>query len=143
MTRHPNREQGDFAEGWVADRDENLEHAAGEASWYDVRRTTTGAKGEVKSTHETIKGAHNDAGNGEFRLWESQHRSLLAADASGVAWYHFVVLDDDGHVVGYARRKPKTVSSLVESVGGWSLAGHDDRDGRQCRLPWSAIDALK
>jgi len=123
----------------VASQSDNLLHAAGEASWYDVRRTTTGAKGEVKSTHESIKGAHNDAGEGEFRLWSDQHESLLASDASGVAWYHFVLLDADNRVVQYCRLKPSTVSQIVERCGGWAPAGHAKRDGCQCRIPHSEI----
>ena len=138
MPRHPNREQGDFAEEWVATRF-NLAHVAGEAEWYDCRRVSTGTKHEVKSTHETISGAHNDAGRGEFRLWADQHRSLLASDASGVAWYDFVLLDAGGSVLAHQRRKPSTVSQVVADNGGWRPAGHEDRDSLQATVPFPDV----
>jgi hypothetical protein len=136
--RSPNRQQGEYAEDWVAAR-HGLAHVPGEASWYDCRNAATGTKHEVKSTHETISGAHNDAGEGEFRLWADQHKSLLASDAAGVAWYDFVLLDGSGNVVDHQKRKPSTVSTLVRENGGWRPAGHADRDGLQCTLPHSVV----
>lgn len=142
MSRHPNRQQGADTEEWVVNRkNANVVHVPGEASWYDLRRITTGAKGEVKSTHEKIEGSHNDGNFGELRLWKDQHRSLLSSDASGVAWYHFVVVDDYGTVIKYRKMKPKTVSKIIRESDEieWRPANHADRDGLQATIPWPEI----
>lgn len=139
MARHPNRRQGEAAEKHVASKG-GLAHCPDEADWYDNRNPRTGTKHEVKSTHEEIEGAHNPDDEGEFRVWSDQHNSLRASDAAGVAWYDFVLLDDDGNVVDHVRRKPSTVSKIVRENGGWKPAGHAERgDAMQCRIPHSEV----
>jgi len=122
--QHPNERQGTFAEEYVANS-YGLEHAPGEADWYDAVHPERGTKYEVKSTHT----------GGRFRLWEGQVRSLVASDGQGTAWIAFVLLDANGNVVDVQRRKPSTVLQLVNDRGGFNRAGHQERDSRQHKLP--------
>lgn len=128
QTQHPNERQGAYGEQWIADRDD-LDHRPNEADWYDCVNPRTGTKHEAKTTDEA------DPSGGRFRVWEDQHRSLAAANAAGVAWYDFLLLND-GEVVAHRRMKPSTVTKLVHANDGkWNRAGHHDRDGRQHKIP--------
>jgi hypothetical protein len=116
----------------------DLEVDVASADWFDAVNPRTGAKYEIKSTHRTVDGG----ATGRFRLWEDQHISLVHADASGTAWYAFVLLDEDDDVVDVRRMQPSTVTELVDDVGEgdpWSLAKHREREGRQKKLPWITI----
>lgn len=125
----------EFAELLVATMFD-LEHTADDVEWYDARNPRTGTKFEVKSCAiDRVKG-----GTGRFRLWESQHRSLVASDAAGTAWYVFVLFDGSGGIVDTRRCRPSTVTQFVRSDGGsWNRAGHADRDGRQHKVHYSDI----
>ncbi|WP_121822828.1 hypothetical protein [Halostella salina] len=136
MSQRANEAQGEFATEAVADR-YGLVVENGLVDWYDAVNDGTGTKYEVKSTSKRIGDDYPAAGR--FRLWRDQHRSLQASDASGVAWYAFVLLDDDGNVVEIQRRKPATVGAIVRERGGWNLAGHTERDGPQHKLPWTEV----
>jgi len=74
----------------------DLEHRPDESEWYDCVNPWTGTKYEVQSTVKAYEGAYSDGGPGRYRLWEDQHVSLVRADASGTAWYVFVLYDRDG-----------------------------------------------
>jgi hypothetical protein len=52
-----------------------------------------------------------------------------------------VLLDEDNSPLAIQRRSPSTVTRLVEAVGDgdWNLAGHDERDGPQLKVPWSVV----
>lgn len=132
--QNPDRE--DFAEALVAEMFGGRV-ANDVTDWYDV--VDDGTKIEVKSTEKRI--GDDYPADGRFRLWADQHRSLLASDASGTAWYVFVLFDD-GSLVDVRRCRPSTVTRLVEDVGDgeWDLSGHVDRDGaEQQKLPWSEV----
>ena len=135
QSRHPNRQQGRFAEKHVADRFD-LEHTPDETNWFDAVNPRTGTKVEVKSTTDEIVGRDGTMVPGEFRLWRDQHRSLLASDTRGTAWYAFVLLDDDGHVLEVQRRRPSTVTDVIDE---WVTGGHDERDGPQAKVPWPLV----
>lgn len=124
-------QQARFAEEHVA-RTYDLEHRPDETEWYDCVNPRTSTKVEVKSTHQELE----SGASGRFRLWQDQHRSLIASDANGVAWYAFVLFAPGGDVVDVQRRKPSTVSKLVD---GWNRAQHGERDGRQHKLPWTEV----
>jgi hypothetical protein len=132
-----NEDQGLFATEVVAE-EYDLELERETADWYDAINPRTGAKTEVKSTHRALE----DGSVGRFRLWRDQHRSLRASDASGVAWYAFVLLDDSDSVVDVVRAKPSTVGRLVRESGDWNRAGHSERDGPQHKLPWTEVPRL-
>jgi len=99
--------------------------------WCDLTDPRTGARYEVKSAERD-----RDSGRrGRFRLWEDQHRSLMAADAAGsAAWYVFVT--DDGAT--YRRRLVTTVSQIVADHGGWNESGHR-RGSRQLKIPVNEV----
>lgn len=138
MTRkHANREQGQFAEQWVADRDD-LEHAPDETDWYDCVNPRTGTKHEVKSTRLEYGGEYTGGDPGEFRLWEDQHISLLASDRAGTAWYDFVLLED-GTPIAHRRMSPTTLTRIIHDYGDWNLAGHSERPGKQLKIPHPRI----
>jgi hypothetical protein len=89
----------------------------------------TGTKVEVKSTVREYEGDYSDGHPGRYQLWEGQHVSLVRADASGTAWYVFVLYDrDGGEPLQMRRMRPSTVTTLVEEVGdgecsvGWRTA---------------------
>lgn len=133
---YDNERQGEWAEEWIAKKD-GLEHVPGESEWYDVINPRTNTKHEVKSATRE----HESGALGRFRLWEDQHRSLLASDVQNVAWYDFVLLSSSGTVLEHRRMKPTTVTKLIhrESSSGWNRAGHGDRNSRQHKLPQSAV----
>jgi hypothetical protein len=123
--------QGDnfdgFAESLVAE-----EYGLSEltdSDWYDCVLRSTGTKYEVKSTSSRIR-----SGPGRFRLWEQQHRSLTTAEGQNAAWYAFVLLDLDDGVVRIQRRRPSTVTGIINGRGGWNRSGHQSK-GRQHKLP--------
>ena len=93
--------------------------------WYDCINPRTGAKYQVKSAQRDRR----------FRLWSDQHRSLVASDANGVAWYVFVTSGEDPR-----RVKPSTVTKWVNERGGWNKANHELRPGAlQHKLPVSEV----
>lgn len=104
-----------------------------DAGWYDLEVPETGTKYEVKSTSSEVGDKY--PGTGRFRLWRSQHRSLTASEGAGMAWYAFVVLDEDAGSIKIQRRRPTTVTRLVNERGGWNDAGHE-RYSEQHKLPW-------
>ncbi|SFH07667.1 hypothetical protein SAMN04488063_0105 [Halopelagius inordinatus] len=113
------------------------------ADWYDAVGPT-GEKYEVKSTVEEYSGEYSDGDPGRFRLWEDQHVSLVHADASGTAFYVFVLFDEpgvDGDVVDMKRLRPSEVTEIVNDVGDgeWNLAKHPERRSRQQKVPWTAV----
>lgn len=128
-------DRSEFAELLVAEI-YGLDHTGDEFEWYDAVHPRTGTKVEVKSTAvERVKG-----GTGRFRLWEQQHRSLVASDASATAWYVFVLFDGSGGIVDWRRCRPSTVTRFVRADGGsWSRAGHADRAGRQHKVHYSEV----
>lgn len=135
MTRdHPNERQGEFATEYVAD-EYDLEVENDVTDWYDAVAPSTGTKYEVKSTHQTLA----SGATGRFRLWEDQHRSLVAAESAEgqTAWYAFVLLDDNDSVQDVVRRKPSTVTGIVG--GEWNRAEHDDRGDGQHKVPWYQV----
>lgn len=111
----------------------NLEDESGE--WYDLTHPTTGARYEVKSTSSEIGDKY--PGDGRFRVWESQTKSLLASDRTNVAWYVFVFMDEDAGLLRIQRRKPSTVQKIVRKSGGWNQSGHSM--GRQYKLPYRDV----
>jgi hypothetical protein len=129
-----NEKQGEFATEWVAHEYE-VEVRNNEQSWYDAVNPRTGTKYECKSTRREL----DDGSTGRFRLWEDQHRSLEASDASGVAWYAFVLPSTDGSSLVVQRRKPRTVGRIIERRGGWNTSGHRTRRQRQHKLPWPEV----
>lgn len=109
--------------------------------WYDAINPRTSAKHEVKSVREVVDGRDKDEfvpTTGRVRLWEGQTRSLVSSDANGTAWIDFVLFDEDRTPTDHRRMKPGTVLKLVNSLGGWDAAGHDEK-GRQKKIPWPAI----
>lgn len=91
-------------------------------SWYDAINPRTGTKYEAKSGREKV------------RIWEDQHRSLVASDRAGTAWYAFVYVDAAGRVQEIQRRRPSTVTQLVEDAGGWVKSGHARTSDREKKL---------
>lgn len=97
--------------------------------WADLENPRTGARYQVKSA------TTRDVGEPNVRLWEDHHRSLVAANARGTAWYVFVRLDRAGRCLWMQRRAPESVTSEVRRLGGWNKAGHTERDARQLKIP--------
>ena len=95
-------------------------------SWYDAI-SPTGTKYEVKSGRESV------------RVWEDQHRSLVASDRVGTAWYVFVHVSAAGNVTAMQRRKPSTVTQLVNDAGGWVKSGHHRTKKREKYLPIGTV----
>lgn len=133
-TRRPNERQGEFAAEVVAD-EFDLDVENGVEDWYDAVDPSTGTKYEVKSTHRTLE----SGASGRFRLWEDQHRSLVAAEGADgqTAYYGFVVLEENGEVQNVVRRRPTTVTKIVD--GEWNRADHSEREGRQHKIPWYEV----
>lgn len=129
MGKHPNQRQGDDATNIVVN-EWNLDEE--HTSWYDAINPRTGAKFECKSTHTE----YSNGAKGRFRLWRSQHQSLTSAEASGTAWYVFVLFESDGKLRDIRRMKPSTVTQEIDH---WNLAGHNEKIGRQYKLPWDRI----
>ena len=111
-------------------------HRPDQAEWYDCVRETTGAKTEVKSCFATVGVEYPAAGR--FRLRRDQLRSLLASDASGVAWVAFVLFDADAGEILIRRAKPATVMEWVRERGGWNEAGHTEFEKQQ-KVPISEV----
>lgn len=108
--------------------------------WWDARNPRTDAKHEVKSVTEEIDGRDKDAyvpTPGRIRLWEDQTRSLNAYDADQTGWIDFLLLDEQGTPQDHVRRKPGTILSLVNELGGWDDSGHSK--GRQKKIPFPVI----
>ena len=114
----------------------NAKHRPDEAEWYDVVRSTTGAKTESKSTWRRI--GEQYPADGRFRLRRDQLRSLHAANASGTAWVAFVLFDEAADEVRIRRVRPSTVSEWVREAGGWNRAGHAEFS-HQLKLPYSVV----
>lgn len=136
--RRANERQGEAA-GEIVAKEYGGEHVPGESFWYDVV-TPSGTKIEVKSTHVRLE----DGSEGRFRLWEDQHTSLTSAEASGTAWYAFVLFGQDEELMKIQRRKPSTVTRIVREIAledgePWSVAGHKERQSRQKKIPWSEV----
>lgn len=132
---HPNVRQGAFAEKYAANS-YGLEHVPNETEWYDCVDESTGTRYEVKSTTREYSGEYSEGATGRFRVWEDQHRSLTNAEGAEThtAWYVFIVLDEDGEVEHIVRRKPSTVTKIVD--GEWNRANHAERNSRQHKIPW-------
>lgn len=112
-----------------------------QTEWYDCINPRTGAKHEVKSVRTEIDGRDEDSyvpTTGRVRLWEGQVRSLIASDAQGTAWIDFVLFDKDRTPKEHRRMKPGTALKLVNELGGWDDASHEDK-GRQKKIPWPEI----
>lgn len=127
-------DRGDLAEEIVAEMF-GLRHVGDKGGWYDAVLESTGTKYQVKSTAED--GA--TSGSAEFRLWETDHRSLVASDAQATAWYAFVLFDVRDGLQDVRRCKPSTVTSIVQEFGGWNEANHADKDSRQVKLPQELV----
>ncbi|RDZ65868.1 hypothetical protein C5B90_05825 [Haloferax sp. Atlit-12N] len=128
-------ETATLAEELVADV-YGLDHRPDDASWYDCVHPNSGAKTEVKST--SVRIGEKYPAHGRFRLRHDQTRSLLAADARGVAWYAFVLYDFDKGEIRIRRAKPSTVSKWVREAGGWNEAGHEEFEEQQ-KLPMNTV----
>ena len=126
---------GELAEELVAE-EYGITHAPDEERWYDCRNENTGAKTEVKSTSSTVGDKY--PGTGRFRVWRAQHRSLVASDAAGVAWYAFVLLDEEDGVIRIRRAKPSTVTQWVRDRDGWNDAGHQTYSHQQ-KIPHTEV----
>lgn len=115
----------------------DLEHVGDDGDWYDAIHPTTSTKYQVKSTAVE----RNVESASEFRLWEGDHRSLVASAASGegTAWYAFVLFGPNGGIVAVQRRQPSTVTRIVQENDGWRPAGHEDKDGRQSKLEYGKV----
>jgi hypothetical protein len=142
-SRRANERQGEAAGEIVAD-EFNGEHVPGESYWYDVV-TPNGTKYEVKSTHAEVGDEYPS--EGRFRLWEDQHTSLTSAEASGTAWYAFVLFSEEDEVLGIQRRKPSTVTRIVRDIAledgePWSVSEHRERQTRQKKIPWSEVMSI-
>lgn len=129
------QEFGELAEELVAEV-YGLEHVGVNAEWFDARHPYRPTKYEVKSTSSTI--GEKYPGDGRFRVWRSQTRSLIASDAQASAWYAFVLFDEDEGVLRIQRRRPSTINDLVQERGGWNRSGHESQ-GRQHKLPWDEV----
>lgn len=134
MSTYSNERQGRFATEHVADQFDLLVENDVE-DWYDAVDESTGTKYEVKSTSQELA----SGATGRFRLWEDQHRSLTSAAAADgqTAWYAFVLLDDANNVADVARRKPSTVTTIVDR--DWNRAEHVERNSRQHKVPWYEV----
>jgi len=105
-----------------------------DADWYDCVDRDSGVKYEVKSTSDEIR-----SGPGRFRLWQQQHRSMTTSEGqNSTAWYAFVLLDLEDGVIKIQRRKPSTVTRILNQRGGWNQSGHESK-GRQHKVPIWAV----
>lgn len=123
---------GELAEELAAEQYDGYKHVPDQSEWYDARHENTGSKMEVKSTSSTIGSKY--PGDGRFRVWQGQHQSLTSSDASGTAWYVFVLLDEDAGLLRMRRVKPSTVTQIVRDRGGWNNSGHGSM-GKQHKIP--------
>jgi len=133
MPEFPNRQKGHKAVEIVAD-EFGLDVDTESAYWFDAVLPTTGTKYEVKSTSVEIGDEYRE--EGRFRLWADQHKRLLEADRNGTAWYAFVLFDGAGRVENIQRRRPTTVSKIVDH---WNTSKHKKRRSKQHKVPWSEI----
>ncbi|MGB9987305.1 hypothetical protein [Salarchaeum japonicum] len=90
----------------------------------------------MKSCHRTIGDTYPEAGR--FRVRRDQHRSLTVSNAHATAWYIFVLFDEDENQITLQRRRPSTVTRLVEERGGWNHAGHAEFE-YQHKLPIDTV----
>lgn len=105
-----------------------------DAEWYDCLDRDSGVKYEVKSTSTEIR-----SGPGRFRLWKQQHRSMTTSEGQqSTAWYAFVLLDLEEGSIKIQRRKPSTVTRILNERGGWNQSGHESK-GKQHKMPISAV----
>lgn len=104
--------------------------------WYDAVHPNTDAKTQTKSTSSTVGQSY--PGDGRFRVWEEQHRSLTTSEGQAVAWYAFVLLHEDEGEIWIRRMKPTTVTQIVRERGGWNASGHSSYD-RQHKIPWPEV----
>ncbi|RKS84083.1 hypothetical protein BDK61_3483 [Haloarcula quadrata] len=125
---------GDVAEEIVAEV-YGLEGLSLDPDWWDLRHPSRATKYQVKSTSTTVGNRY--PGDGRFRVWEGQTRSLIASDAQATAWYAFVFLDETDGVLRTTRMKPSTVNNLVQDRGGWNRSGHSM--GKQHKIPWDEV----
>jgi len=112
----------------------DLDGLALDPDWWDLHAPDRDTKHQVKSTSSTIGESY--PGDGRFRVWDGQTRSLINSDSSPghTAWYTFVLFDEDAGVFRIRRAKPSTVNRWVQERGGWNESGHDSM-GRQYKLP--------
>jgi hypothetical protein len=96
-------------------------------SWYDGVNPQTGTKYEVKS------------GLNEIRFWEDQHRSLTASNNQNSARYVVVQTDRSGNIHRMMRKRPTTITRLVNEHGGWVESGHHRTNGREKYIPISDL----
>lgn len=107
-----------------------------DAEWYDCVDKDSGTKYEVKSTSSRI--GDDYPAKGRFRLWKAQHLSLAISEGQNMAWYAFVFLDESTGTLKIQRRKPTTVTKIVNERGGWYDSGHSSK-GKQYKLPVSEV----
>ena len=119
---HEDTDRGRRGEDYVRRRDD-LEECS-ENDWCDLVNPRTNTKHEVKVA----------APDRRFRIWEDNHRSMVASDAGNVAWYQFLVVTMNGNVVEERKVKPSTVTTIVNERGGWNESGHV-RGSRQHKIP--------
>lgn len=131
-------DHGEVAEELAAE-ELNLAHAPREETWYDLRPYSH----QEKSTKIEVKSAHRRVGDdypaaGRFRVRRDQHRSLAASDGQSTAWYAFVLFDEETGDVVIQKRRPSTVTKIVDERGGWNRAGHEEFD-EQHKLPIGTV----
>lgn len=127
-----NQEVGLQAVQEAARRYDGFEVDTETAFWYDMEHASTGAKAEVKSALVE----RSNGREGEFILRWEQHRSLLSADASGVAWYVFIARQGSNPKKWKSvRKKPSTVSDVVDE---WKPSAHR-RYSKEARVPVSDV----
>jgi len=124
----------ELAEELVAEQ-YDLDGLGLDPDWWDLRHPEQTTKYQVKSTSSTV--GEKYPGDGRFRVWETQTRSLIASDAAATAWYAFVLFDEERGVFKIQRRRPSTVNDLVQERGGWNRSGHDM--GPQHKIPYEDV----
>jgi hypothetical protein len=104
-----------------------------DVEWADGVDPQTGHKYEIKSTAEEI--GEKYPAEGRFRLWKDQHNSLTSsAGQLGAAYYVFIVSTKEA-----IKADSREVTEWVNDNGGWNKAGHDRRDSKQLKIPWSYV----
>lgn len=126
--------EGELAEQIVAAA-YDLDEIDGDELDGDAINPRTDARYEIKSTRPTVGSDYSN--EGRFRLWQDQHRSIVAYDAQPdlTGWYVFVRFDESGTPREMRRVEPSTVTQLVD---GWNESGHE-RGARQHKLPLSEV----